>query len=111
MLEYWEKGYDFAKRAGLLNKFAHFKTRVQGLDLHFIRSMPAKRNGLTVLPLLLMHGWPSSSKEFDRLIPMLTTPTEDYDIVFDVIAVDLPGFGYSEVRYFKSIYYTVSIVR
>lgn len=97
LLEYWHKDYDFKKRAELLNKFAHFKTRIQGLDLHFIRSLPVKRSGLKVLPLLMMHGWPSSSKEFDKLIPILTKPRDGYDFVFDVIAVDLPGFGFSEV--------------
>lgn len=96
VLAYWAEDYDFKHRAALLNKFPHYKTRIQGLDLHFIRVKPEVKN-LKVLPLLMLHGWPSSSKEFDKVIPMLTTPREGYDFVFEVIAADLPGFGFSEV--------------
>lgn len=96
VLEYWINKYDFKKRAELLNKFQHFKTRIQGLDLHYIRAKPEVKEGIEVLPLLMMHGWPSSSKEFDKVIPILTTPKDGYNFVFEVIAVDLPGYGYSE---------------
>ncbi|KAI5634357.1 alpha/beta hydrolase fold domain-containing protein [Phthorimaea operculella] len=94
-LKYWFEQYDFKKRAELLNKFPHFKTRIQGLDLHFIHVKPQVKNK-KVLPLLMLHGWPSSSKEFVKVIPKLTTPRKEYDFVYEVVAVDLPGFGYSE---------------
>nr|Q25489.1 RecName: Full=Juvenile hormone epoxide hydrolase; Short=JHEH; AltName: Full=Juvenile hormone-specific epoxide hydrolase [Manduca sexta]AAC47018.1 juvenile hormone epoxide hydrolase [Manduca sexta]prf//2210235A epoxide hydrolase [Manduca sexta] len=96
VLEYWLNEYNFKKRAELLNKFPHYKTRIQGLDLHFIRVKPEIKEGVQVLPLLMMHGWPSSSKEFDKVIPILTTPKHEYNIVFEVVAVDLPGYGFSE---------------
>lgn len=98
VLDYWVDKYDFKGRAALLNRYPHYKTRIQGLDIHFIRVKPEAK-GKKVLPLLMMHGWPSSSKEFDKVIPMLTTPKDGYDFVFEVIAADLPGFGFSEVRY------------
>ncbi|CAG9562770.1 unnamed protein product [Danaus chrysippus] len=96
LLNYWLKEYDFKARAERLNRFPHFKTRIQGLDIHYIRVKPQVKSGVKVLPLLMMHGWPSSSKEFDMAIPLLTKQRKDYDFVFEVIAVDLPGFGYSE---------------
>nr|XP_026496407.1 juvenile hormone epoxide hydrolase-like [Vanessa tameamea] len=95
LLKYWQDEYRFKERADLLNRFPHYKTRVQGLDIHYIRVKPEAK-GKRVLPMLLMHGWPSSSKEFDKIIPMLTTPRDEYDFIFEVIAVDLPGFGFSE---------------
>ncbi|XP_063381651.1 juvenile hormone epoxide hydrolase-like [Cydia fagiglandana] len=95
LLSYWAEKYDFKKRAELLNRFPHYKTKVQGLDIHFIRVKPTVKN-VKVLPLLMLHGWPSSSKEFDKVIPILTTPRDGYDFVFEVIAADLPGFGFSE---------------
>ncbi|XP_050348849.1 juvenile hormone epoxide hydrolase-like [Nymphalis io] len=95
ILNYWQDEYNFKERADLLNRYPHFKTRVQGLDIHYIRVKPETK-GKQVLPMLLMHGWPSSSKEFDQVIPMLTTPRKGYDFVFEVIAVDLPGYGFSE---------------
>lgn len=96
MLKYWSEEYKFKERAELLNRFPHFKTKIQGLNLHFIRVKPVTDK--KILPILLMHGWPSSSKEFDKVIPMLTTPRQEFDFIFEVVAVDLPGFGYSEVN-------------
>lgn len=96
MLQYWHDKYNFQERVDLLNRYPHYKTKIQGLDIHFIRVKPESTDK-KVLPLFLMHGWPSSSKEFDKVIPMLTTPRAEYDFVFEVIAVDLPGFGFSEV--------------
>lgn len=40
-------------------------------------------------PILLIHGFASSTYTFNRLIPLLETS-------FSVIAIDLPGFGKSE---------------
>ena len=39
--------------------------------------------------IVLLHGFPSSSREFDRLIPLLATR-------YHVIAPDYPGFGQSD---------------
>ena len=46
--------------------------------------------GLALAPtILLLHGFPSSSREFDTLIPLLATR-------YHVIAPDYPGFGLSD---------------
>lgn len=39
--------------------------------------------------IILLHGFPSSSREFDTLIPLLATH-------YHILAPDLPGFGNSE---------------
>ena len=96
ILKYWLEKYNFKERADRLNQFPHFKTKVQGLDIQFMRVKPEVKDK-KILPVLMMHGWPSSSKEFDKVIPMLTTPRDGYDFVFEVVAVDVPGFGFSEV--------------
>ncbi|KPJ04294.1 Juvenile hormone epoxide hydrolase [Papilio xuthus] len=95
VLNNWVEKYDFKERANRLNQLPRYKTRVQGLDIHFIRVKP-KVQGVKTLPLLMLHGWPSSSKEFQKVIPLLTTQRTGYDFVFEVIAADLPGFGFSE---------------
>jgi juvenile hormone epoxide hydrolase len=69
-----------------------------GLDIHFYHvkpHIPTNRN-LKVLPLLILHGWPGSVVEFQKIIPMLTTPRPDRDFVFEVIAPSLPGYGFSQ---------------
>lgn len=52
--------------------------------------------GQQVIPLLLLHGWPGSVREFYEIIPLLTTPRSSIDFVFEVIAPSLPGYGYSQ---------------
>lgn len=48
------------------------------------------------VPLLLLHGWPGSIREFYELFPLLTTANDKSDYVFEVVAPSLPGFGWSE---------------
>ena len=40
--------------------------------------------------ILLLHGFPSSSHQYQKLIPILSTK-------YNVLAPDLPGFGFTEV--------------
>lgn len=49
-----------------------------------------------VYPLLLLHGWPGTVREFYDIIPLLTKPSND-KIAFEVIAPSLPGYGWSQV--------------
>lgn len=49
-----------------------------------------------MLPLLLLHGWPGSIREFYDFFPLLTKPSDDSDYVFEVVAPSLPGYGWSE---------------
>ncbi|KAH0535869.1 hypothetical protein KQX54_019788 [Cotesia glomerata] len=95
IVDYWLNKYDFKKRLAYLNKYDQFKTNIQGLDIHFIHVKPKNTQGKKVLPLLILHGWPGSVREFYELIPMLTSPQADHDFVFEVIAPSLPGFGFS----------------
>ncbi|PSN41925.1 hypothetical protein C0J52_06817 [Blattella germanica] len=97
VVEYWKTKYNWRERESFLNSFPQFKTIVDGLDLHFIHVKPQKVDKNTrVLPLLLLHGWPGSVREFYELIPLLTTPQKNVDFVFEVIAPSLPGYGFSE---------------
>lgn len=49
--------------------------------------------------IVLLHGFPSSSREFDTLIPLLATR-------YHVIAPDFPGFGQSDAPSPSSYAYT-----
>ncbi|XP_075986254.1 juvenile hormone epoxide hydrolase-like isoform X2 [Anticarsia gemmatalis] len=93
---YWIFKYSFIQRPKFLNKFDHFKTNIQGLDIHYIHVKPNVDANTKVLPLLLLHGWPGSVREFYEAIPLLTTKREGYDFVFEVIVPSLPGFVFSE---------------
>jgi len=68
-----------------------------GLDIHFYRVKPnVSQTKLKILPLLILHGWPGSVVEFQKIISLLTTPRPDKDFVFEVIAPSLPGYGFSQ---------------
>ncbi|XP_077299452.1 juvenile hormone epoxide hydrolase 1-like [Arctopsyche grandis] len=96
VIEFWKTKYNFNERENYLNKYPHFKTKIQGLDIHYMHVKPKVTKNIRVLPLLLLHGWPGSVKEFYGMIPLLTTPRKDYDFVFELIIPSLPGFGYSQ---------------
>lgn len=99
VLDYWKNKYNWTERQALLNKYPQFKTIIQGLDIHFYHVRPTnlpKDKNLKILPLLLLHGWPGSVVEFQKIIPMLTKPWPNRDFVFELIIPSLPGYGFSE---------------
>ncbi|EDW32162.1 GL10580 [Drosophila persimilis] len=101
VVKYWRDTYltNWSEREQYLKKLDHFQTEIQGLKIHFIHAKPSKeagKQGKKVLPLLLMHGWPGTVREFYDFIPLLTTPSDKSDYVFEVIAPSLPGYGWSQ---------------
>lgn len=68
------------------------------LNIHYIHTNvdPADTKR-TVVPLLLLHGWPGSVREFFDVIPRLTKPDAIlYNTTFVVVAPSLPGYAWSE---------------
>ncbi|KAL6426993.1 hypothetical protein ACFW04_009295 [Cataglyphis niger] len=104
-LDYWADDYNFQERQKFINQYQHFKTNIQGLDIHFIRAKPSNAEKKQVLPLLMVHGWPGSIIEFYKIIPLLTTPKPGHDFVFEVIAPSLPGFGFSSAATIPGLSY------
>ncbi|XP_038218132.1 juvenile hormone epoxide hydrolase-like [Zerene cesonia] len=95
-IKYWAEEYPFEERQKFLNKYPQYKVNVQGLDIHFIRVKPEVSDKVSVVPLLLMHGWPGSVREFYEAIPLLTKQQDGYDFAFEVIVPSLPGYGFSD---------------
>ncbi|KAJ2945017.1 hypothetical protein O0L34_g1913 [Tuta absoluta] len=95
-VQYWANQYPFKQREAFLNQFPQFKTNVQGLDIHFMWVRPQNPQRKVVVPLLLMHGWPGSIREFYEAIPILTADYPNNDFVIEVVVPCLPGFGFSD---------------
>ena len=57
LCEYWINTYDWRKHEDQLNRWSHFVSTVDGLDIHYIHE---KGSGPNPLPLLISHGWPGS---------------------------------------------------
>ena len=84
LVTYWLDTYDWRKVEQRLNQLPNFKTDIEGEGIHFLH---AKGDG-TRLPVLLLHGWPGSYLEFERLIEPLVADGHD------VVVPSLPGFPF-----------------
>ncbi|KAK2922041.1 epoxide hydrolase 1 [Channa argus] len=94
VVSYWRHKFDWKKQVALLNKYPHFKTKIEGLDVHFIHVRPPHHENQKVLPLMLVHGWPGSFFEFYKILPLLTQNQDG--VAFEVICPSIPGYGFSE---------------
>ena len=92
---YWVDGFDWRQQEAALNRFAQFKTEIDGLKIHFIH---ARSPHADAMPLLITHGWPGSIVEFHKVIKPLTNPTAfggKAEDAFHVVCPSLPGFAFS----------------
>jgi pimeloyl-ACP methyl ester carboxylesterase len=95
LANYWATGHDWRKAETKLNSYPQFVTRIDGLEIHFIRVRSREKNAL---PLIINHGWPGSVLEQIKLIPLLTDPTAHggkAEDAFDVVIPSMPGYGLS----------------
>jgi pimeloyl-ACP methyl ester carboxylesterase len=93
---YWATGYDWRACEDRLQALPHFKTEIDGLDIHFIH---VRSEHDDALPLILTHGWPGSIIELLNVIDPLTNPTAHGGTAadaFHVVIPSLPGHGYSD---------------
>jgi len=96
LVEHWRTRFDWRVHEQALNGFPHLRAVVDGLGIHAIH---ARGRGPAPMPLLLLHGWPSTVYEMLRLIPRLADPAAhggDPADAFDVVVPSLPGFGFSD---------------
>ncbi|WP_375460244.1 epoxide hydrolase family protein [uncultured Enterovirga sp.] len=96
LVAYWGNGFDMEGAAGVLNRFPQYTTRVDDLDIHFIRVVGEGGPGKARRPLLLTHGWPGSTFEFWDTIAPLAFPSASGaagEVAFDLIIPSLPGCG------------------
>lgn len=89
---FWKNGYNWKEREIFLNQYSHYKVSIQGLKIHYVHVKPTNTEGKKVLPLMLVHGWPGSIREFYGMIPLLTSPQDNRDFVFELIIPSLPGY-------------------
>jgi len=82
---YWRDSYDWRAVERRLNALPNFKAEVEGEHLPFVH---VKGDG-SKPPVLLLHGWPGSYLEFERLLEPLAADGHD------VIVPSLPGFAFS----------------
>lgn len=93
--------YDWFRYQNEVNcNFTHYMTTIapptpafpHEQDIHFIHQ---KSNRKDATPIILFHGWPSTSLEWSKVIHELANPTDSSKPAFHVVAPDLPGYGFS----------------
>jgi len=85
LVDYWLNQYDWRKAERHLNLQPHFITHIDGECIHFIHIQGNKSKP----PLLLLHGWPGSFIEFEKLLAPLAADGHD------IVIPSLPGFAFS----------------
>ncbi len=95
LVAWWQTRYDWRAREAAMNRFPHFKARVEDYDIHFIH---VKGSGANPQPIIITHGWPGSFVEFLKVIDPLTNPENhggSAEDAFSVVVPSIPGFGFS----------------
>ncbi|XP_025998283.1 epoxide hydrolase 1 [Astatotilapia calliptera] len=102
VVSYWRNEFDWRKQVDKLNQYPHFKTKIEGIDIHYLHVKPKKvPEGTSAVPLIMVHGWPGSFYEFYGLIPLLTDLSNPHNLVFEVVCPSIPGYGFSEAPHKK----------
>ena len=97
LADYWQREFDWREQEKRLNRFDHYRATIDGTRIHFVH---AKSRDPNAIPVLLLHGWPSSFVQMLDIIPYLTDPAAHgmpNAPSFNVVAASLPGFGFSDI--------------
>ena len=92
---YWAESYDWRAHEARLNELPQFTTEIDGQAIHFLHVRSPEPDAL---PLLVVHGYPSSVAEFLDIVGPLADPRSfggDPADAFHVVVPSLPGFGWS----------------
>lgn len=96
LVAYWRDEFDWREQERQLNRFAQFKTNIDGLNIHFIHQRSVHNEAL---PVLILHGWPSSFMQFHKVIDPLVNP-QNYGAAagdaFHLVVPSIPGYGFSD---------------
>jgi epoxide hydrolase len=95
LVSYWCGAFDWREQEARLNAHPQFLTEIDGQTIHFLH-VHSPHDG--ALPLVLLHGYPSTFVDFERLIGPLTDPTShggSAEDAFHLVIPSLPGYGFS----------------
>ncbi|KAI0366947.1 alpha/beta-hydrolase [Pilatotrama ljubarskyi] len=97
LVGHWKDAFDWRAAEVAINQLPMFTQDivVEGfgtLNVHYVHQKSEVKNAI---PLLLVHGWPGHFLEVRKMLPLLTAASTEHPS-FHVVAVGLPGFGFSE---------------
>jgi pimeloyl-ACP methyl ester carboxylesterase len=95
LADYWRAGFDWRAQEARLNALPQYTTEIDGQTVHFLHVRSPEP---AAMPLLVIHGYPSSVVEFLEVIGPLSDPRAhggDRADAFHLVVPSLPGFGLS----------------
>jgi pimeloyl-ACP methyl ester carboxylesterase len=96
LVERWREGFDWRSVEARINAVPGFRAEIGGARIHF---QHLRGRGPRPFPLIVIHGWPGSFLEMERIVPLLADPGAhgaDAGDAFDLVVPSLPGYGYSD---------------
>ena len=91
---HWADGFDWRAQEARINAHPQVRVSLDGFGLHLLRR-PAPGPG--AIPLLVLHGWPSSVVQMLPLLAALPEAEARHGVTFDVVVASLPGYGFSDI--------------
>jgi pimeloyl-ACP methyl ester carboxylesterase len=89
LVQYWSSDFDWRASEKRLKGYPQFIADLGDVSLHYVHHVSGRPGAM---PLLLIHGWPSTFAEY---LPLLDELTRDPDHSFDVVLLSLPGYTFS----------------
>lgn len=95
--EKWLRDFDWRKYEERINSFPNFKAAVKdadgnSIDMHFMRLFSEREDAI---PIVFLHGWPSSFASFMDILDLLKNKYSPKDLPYHVVVPSLPGYAYS----------------
>ncbi|WP_206785695.1 epoxide hydrolase family protein [Amycolatopsis sp. MtRt-6] len=95
LVDYWQNGFDWRAQEARLNEHPQYTTTIDNQKVHFVHARSPEPDAT---PLIITHGWPSTTADFRDIIGPLTDPKAhggDPKDAFHVVAPSVPGFAFS----------------
>ena len=94
LVEHWRGAFDWRALERRINRQPQVLCDIDGVQVHAIHRRSARADAM---PLVLLHGWPSSILEFVDICDALADPPAHCP-AFHVVVPSLPGYGLSTTR-------------
>lgn len=93
LYEAWINDFDWYEHQAQINTApSYLYEHGEGLKIHFVH---ARSDRTDAIPLLMVHGWPGSFYEFNKVWLPLSHPSDPSMPAFHVVVPSLPGFAFS----------------
>lgn len=93
---YWQHHFNWRAVEATLNELPQYTANIDvaGFDKYDIHFVHQRSQVTDAIPLLFLHGWPSSFLEVTPMLPLLVDGEKDGP-AFHVVAPSLIDFGFS----------------